>query len=675
MEYLASRDAVQNAGLVLLLGHLLSIAVAWSVCRSLPVSPAQIKEARRLGIRSLTTLAGYPKSHEFTVYIIWEICVIVLTIAIWWGWSAWRGRLTTAGAQGGPKRVKPSMWTPGLQRRWIIDWVLVPVVIAYAQFDIDRFVTGFWWRNAYWPFLSEEGGILATVDRLLHGGVLYRDEFALYGPLMFYPVVWLMRMIDFTITLRIYAFVLDCLGLLLLYHALLVFFRHRGWAVMGLGFFLLNFSMADFAMGTLFRASIHESVFRFSIGLAWILFFLRDPEGPRRHDLVFAGAALGAALTFSHEIGVVSSVSFLILVLTGRMWGIHTPGILRQLLYSALGCGAVVIPWVAFFASRGALQAAITSLFLYPKYFGLGYAAIPFFSVDELWIALAHSVWNPPIDALSILKGYWIPWIISVGAIALGIRLLQMRLDRDDRILWGLVLSAGMLFKAGLGRSDIVHFQASLVPAVMIGLMLARRFTAGVIRKQMPICSWSFLAGIAASLLCLVALQPPRAVFKAFVYGNLSPFEHKLKSQRDENQWSALTDIPRARGVLVPKEMATEFEDVVRYIVSHTRPSDSIVAFPNEGAYYFYAERPNATRFSIAYLAVTTEDRREMIDSMERNRPPYIIYSVDALRPDDIDERTAIPEVVKYIRRSYIPVRHFGESVILMRKDLLPHDE
>ncbi len=675
MEYAASRGAMSNAGLVLLLSHLLSIAVAWLVCRALPVSLAQMEEASGLGIHSLTILAGYPKSHEFTVYIVWEICVIALTIAVWWGWSVWCGRSMSAEAQSETVRMKPPMWSPEPQRKRLMDWVLISIVIAYAQFGSDRFVTGFWWKDVYWPFLSEEGTILATADRLLHGGVLYRDEFAVYGPLMLYPVSWLMRIVDSVVTLRIYAFILDCLGLLLLYHALLVFFRHRGWAVLGLGFFLLNFSLADFAVGTLFRVSIHESVFRFTVGLAWLLFFLRDPKGPGRRDLVLTGASLGVALTFSHEIGIVSCVSFLILVSTSRLWGIPTREIRRQLVYAALGLGGAVIPWIAFFASHGALRAAITDLFLYPKYIGLGYGALPFPSLDDLWIALTRVFRNPPLDALSTLTGYWIPWIIAVGATSLGIRLLQMRLDRDDRIVWGMVLLAGMLFKAGLGRSDIVHFQPALVPAFVIGLMLARRFAAGVMKKRILVCSWSFWCGIAVSLLSVIALQPPRPVLASFVYGNLSPFDHKLKSRWNEDEWSPLKDIPRARGVLVPKEMAAEFDDVVRYIVSHTRPSDSIVAFPNEAAYYYYAERPNATRFSIAYVAVTHEDRREMIDAMEKNRPPYIIYSLSAFRPDNINENIAIPELVEYIGRSYMPVRHVGHSVILMRKELKPQYE
>lgn len=673
MAYDGSPAATSRAGLIFVCSYLMANAVAWVVCRALPISLAELDEANSIGIRSIAVLAGYPKSHEFTVYLVWEICVITLTIGFWWGWSVWCGRSITPGVQGDPWSSKPSMRDPKPQRRWFLDWILIPILVAYAQFDIGRFVTHLWTWDFRWLFFSEEGMILAVADRLLHGGVLYRDEFALYGPLMFYPVSWLMRIFDSVLTLRVYAFVLDSLGLLLLYHALLVFFRRRGWAALGLGFYLLNYSLplAALAEGTTLRPSIHQSVLRYSIGLAWLLFYLRDPEGPRRRDLVLTGVALGVALTFSHEIGVVSSVSFVILVLSSGLWGIQMGGTRRQLLYAALGFASVAVPWMIVFASQGALQTAITNLFIYPRYIGLGYAGLPFPSLGDLWMAFMSSFRNPSADALSTLKGYWIPWMTSLGAIALGVRLLQGRLDRDDRILWALLLLAGMLFKMALGRSDIVHYQASLVPAVMIALMLARRFATCVRRKRIPVYSWSFSCCIAVSLLSVMVLQPPRAVFSAFVYGNLFPFDHKFNvAWWNEDEWRPLAGIPRARGVLVSKGTASEFEDVVHYIVSHTSPSDSIVAFPNEAAYYYYADRPNATRFSIAYLAVTSKDREQMIAEMEENRPPYVIYSRVG-RPDNISELTQVPELVEYLDRAYVLVERIGDTSILKRREFL----
>ncbi len=668
LAYSITPGAVAGMGWVLLVGHVAAIAVAWAVCRALPISVAQVEEAVRLGIHSQTIRIGYPKSHELTVYLTAEVIVIVVTIVFWWGWSAWRARGVLSlqdfptPVQIGPEIPQSATRESRLRRKWVIDWVLIPVLIAYIAFDINNFSNS--WFDS-WTFLSEEGMILAGADRLLRGGVLYRDEFALYGPLMFYPVAWLLRVVDLALTLRVYNFFLDWLGLVLIYQSSRVFLRRRGWAIIGLGFYIVKSVMGD---GRFPDGGINGSILRLSIGLAWLFFLFRDPEGPKRHDLILTGVALGVAFTFSQEIGVASCVSYVILVLTGPLWrpqGWKQIG--SQLSLSGLGLGCVVLPWVAYFAIHGALRDAAWNLFVYPRYLGLGYGTLRFPSPEDLWHTLAFLNQSPTIDRTTILEAYWIPWIVALGAIVLGIRFLLGKLDRDDRIIWGLVLLSGILFRIALGRSDLGHLQPALVPALLLGLLLARRLTLAVSRRQIPLRSPTFGCAVIAVALSLVAIWPPWGVVRAFASSNLHPFVHKFR--KNEGTWVALSDIPRARGVFLPRKEADEFGDVVLYITGHTRPDDPILVFPNEAAYYYYADRPNATRFSLAYLAVTHDDRLSMIKDLEKKRPPYIIYSMGTWRVDGIDEREQVPELVEYIVKFYVLEKKIGETLILRRRE------
>jgi hypothetical protein len=195
--------------------------------------------------------------------------------------------------------------------------MVVPLVVTVIAFDVKRISTAWLGESA---FLFEEGTFLSTVDGLLRGGILYRDEVTAYAPLMLYPVKWLMEAFDVSVVmLRVYALCADILGFVILYHVLLTALRRRMWALVGCGFFLVNYSLIG-VPGVIFRPSIHESVLRFSIGLAWLPFFFNDAPR-RRWNLLLTGAALGVALTFSHEVGIVACLVGLVVVVSPPVWG------------------------------------------------------------------------------------------------------------------------------------------------------------------------------------------------------------------------------------------------------------------------------------------------------------------------------------------------------------------
>ena len=665
-----ARDTLilSRCGPALLGIHLVALVLAWCVCLILPISYADLAKAKALGIRSLTILNGYPNSHEFIVYIVAEVAAITGTITGWWLWFIWQGG---KGDQGNlavndfSARCNSEKSLSG-RRGKIIDWVIVPIVIAFVAFDADRFVTA-WWEM--FTFLSEEGMILAAADRLLQGGVLYRDEFALYGPLMFYPLTWLLRAMDSVLMLRVYAYALDVAGFLVLYAALRVFLVHRGWAALGLGFFLLNFFIANDTPGLVFRPSIHESVLRFSIGLVWMVFLLGRPEGPSRRDAFLTGVGLGLAMTFSHEVGLVSCIAWALLVVTGVAWSPRWTDIGRHVLAVGAGFTVAVLPWVAFFIFRGAGREALETLIQYPRYMGLGFSALPFPSIEILGSALkawVRSPLSPDGGAFIALKGYWIAWVIGFGAIVLGVRALMGFLDRKDRMLWGVVLLAGMLFKVALGRTDLVHYQAALVPAVLAGLLLAKRAVDAIAIGRIRAWSPSVVCLVGLSFMSILVLLPPRPVIVEFAARHTWAIDRKFRGVAGGRV--PVTGLKRAEGILLPPENAEEFGAVVHYLRTHTAPDEPFIAFPNEAGYYYYAQRPNPSRFSNSYLAVTRADRCEMIKDWDRHAPRYLVYSLDIYRIDGILEEVQVPELFAYVKRHYIPEVQIGRTLVFKRR-------
>ena len=679
MEYAASAPAMARVGLVVLVGYVIGLYVAIAVCRALPVSLASLEEAKRLGIvLSVTILNGYSKTNEFVVYIASQIIVIMVVVGVWWGWCVWRsaGGVAFRPAVFEPRGdIRPASAAkrfgfPFSGREWmnpaLMDWVLVPIGVVFVAFDIKRFASA--WQGSS-AFLFEEGTFLSAVDRLLRGGVLYRDDFAGYPPLMFYPVKWMMEVFGpNVIMLRWYVFFADVLGFLILYHVLRTCLRHRGWALAGVGFFLANYSLVYGTPGTIFRPSIHESVLRYSIGLVWLIFFLRE-KPLRRLDLFMTGLALGLTLSFSHEIGIVACVAFLTMAMTAPVWGGRLTQGVRDIPLVAAGGAIALVPWIIYFASHAALGDAFYWLFIFPYYLSMGFVNLPFPPLDALWWAVPRiAQWTPDIGALRVVIGYWIPVMISLGVVVLGIRWCMGSLNRDDRVLFALVLMGGMLFKTPLARTDIVHFQLPLVPAVIIGFVLLRRFSEVVVHGTIPYLSPTSAITMAAVIVSAVAIQPPRPVWDAFLRSNLLSVGDKIIE--DDAGTRPLYGVPRAQGIRLPIAFADEFEKTTQYLMTHTTSDERIVAFPNEPAYYFFAERANATRYPTASSAATRADRLAMIEEWDQHRPRYLVYSLGTPRIDNFDDRQVFPELFAYIRRHYVPERRFGATLVMRRLDV-----
>ncbi len=672
-------ESAANAGLVLAAGYGAGLAFAYAIAQFLPVSSGALEEARRNGVVSLTTLNGYAKAHEWTIYLVSECTVILTTIATWWGWCLWSGRPRPAfpaapgqgsvPAEGGRGESSPTWggWSGG---SCIVEAAGVAFLIGFVVFDINRL--GPYWRDS-WTFLSEEGFILASVDSLLRGKILYQDDFAIYAPLMIYPLKWLMQFFRPSVmVLRVYFLVLDCLGLLLLYYSMRLFCRDRRWAFLGLGFFLVNFSL-PYMTPAVYRPSIHESVLRFSLGLAWLLFYLRTPERPLRRDLLATGLVLGFTLAFSHEVGLVSCLAFLVLsaaraISTRMAWG-HAA---REVLTVGVGSGLVLVPVLAFFWFHGSLQAMLHALYRVPADMMLGYGAFPFPTPSELWgevsrilLRSGKMVFAPEM----IVKAYWVPWMISVGAVVVAVRLLSGHFDREDWIVLALTLMAGMLFRSSMRRPGLTHFQMSLVPAVVAGLVLLRRFAHAVGSRAVPRLSATFVLVLPAALLSLLALLPAPKVSATFIRMHTSSlFSEKFRGPDGERR--PVAGIRRAEGIWLPTDFAREFEEVTRYVATHTLPDEPIIAFPNESAYYFFTDRPNASRYPMAYVATRRDARLEMVSAWQKNKPRYVIYSLGTWRVDDIPERLLVPELYEYLQASYAIQERIGDTLILRRRDL-----
>jgi len=321
------------------------------------------------------------------------------------------------------------------------------------------------------------------------------------------------------------------------------------------------------------------------------------------------------------------------------------------------------------FAVQGVLLDALGTVASLPSYAILGFSALRFPALDEMVRATVNVFPSSGVEfwARQTVKAYWIPWMLSVGGVILGLRLLLGRRHPDDRIALGLLLVGGMLFRRSIWRPDLIHFQTPLVPTVILGLMLLRWLCDGIRSGALPFRSVTAGIGLLACLGSALVLLPPSEIIRRGIEINTRGVSQKFRSS--DSRKRPVAGIPRAAGIRLPAGFADEFEATVNYIRTHTAPYESIIAFPNGAAYHFFADRPSASRFSEVYLAGKRADRLEVLREWQAKKVRYIIYSLATWRLDGIPEHVLAPELYEHILQLYRMEVRFGNTLILKRRD------
>ena len=613
-------------------GALLGIAGAAVISR-LPFdfSP-ELAEARRLGIVSLTILNNYPKGRDLLLYALLILLPLLGALGPWLAWS--RGRtpalreLLTEQAPAPPLSPVP---------RRLLAWLLF-LCGCLATFNLNRFYA----PMSDWALLGETGEHLAWADWIMNGGTYARDFFCLYGPLWIYPVAWTMKLFGASIVVfRAFGFGLDLLSYAILIAFLQHTIRHR----------------ALFIVAALTVFIIFPSL-RFSLGLLPLLILFRAPDPRGRLPLLLSGAVLGGSLLFSQEAGLCGVLATgVFLVLEARREGGYR-GLARQGGLVAGGLLLALLPVLAHFYQQGALGRFFANLYGYPKLVTLGYAALPFPQLNALLTA-------------PFASGAFFPyWMIGVSLVAATSVLVQLRLGssgRETHLKAAVLVFGLLLFRAALGRSDTSHFINSSLPAFLLTFLLVDTTLRGTRDALSP---WLLRAGrlvLACTLLLALALVLGTLDrFRDNLQGMVAGLRHLPAKFTVQEAGVKLPQIPRAGIFLDPATAATLLR-IKGSLDRLTKERDYVLFFPNEAAYYFLFNRQSPTRYVLSYIAVTREQRLEMVAELEKNRPAYVVYSLDDWRIDGIPENLQVPEVVDYLRTHYIIAEELGPVVILRR--------
>ncbi len=648
--------------LAAVLGALLGLVLWWGLCRVLlgarPALAASVVEARRLGLVSFTVLQGYDTGQEA---LAWALGCLVIPVLTWVGWTQARGPLTVG------RRPKEEVEAPGLPG-WVPLLGALGVALGAAARAGDGFVHG---PNPWGTFglLGEEGVYLGAVQALRSGRVLYADLDFPYGPLLIQPLnVWLAAFGDTVAAARGYTLLLHSVGVLGAALALagLAGLRRGGW--LGLGAALALALGAPLFLPTLNGVLLRPVLAFLPAAAAFTggrrVGFVPGLPAPTRRPtwpnpltdpFTLAGALAGVAAFVSFEVGVAGAVGLaasLALINAGpRSWlRAAAGGVGASLLgFAAIGFGPGIPGYFAQARQMVTLPA-------------LGYQALPYPDVFAVFRDADGTFGAfPPGDAATALWSVIPPLVVWIALAAGLCRPKPGPGPSGHAPLLAAAITAAVLFRAALGRSDLYHlwFYGAAPTALLLALLLDR-LHASIAPELRPVVP--ALGGLA--ILGALALEAEESIRfpldEEARLGRLAEIEAPLVPE-------ALT-LDRSGGIEVLPRLARQAEATVRRV--HQLPEgDGVWFYPSEATYAFLTERALPTRFLWAYDAATPELQRRAIEELEADPPRWVVRSTDTFPIDWIPQDRLVPELDNYLASHYVLVETLPGAELLRRSE------
>ncbi len=604
----------------------------------------EIEQARSLGIVSMTTLDGYPKSRDVLNFMSIVILPVLGATGLW-----------AALLKPGERIALKECITPAgnLKPKHIGYFAALAALWLYVSFNLTILYSSH--HNSFvgnWPFLGEEGVILAWTQSILDGQVYARDFSSLYGPMLLYPVAWFMNIFGETVLVfRIYSYILNIMAGGIILYSLFSVLRTRT-------FFIIAVVMAILVYQPLRLTSPHTSDMRVALGLLPIIIAYVYMDRRNSISLTISGAVVGQSFLLSQEVGICSAIALGVFLLLD-LWSKRDFNAFRKNSLYVLGGGALsVLPMLLYFAFNGALLDFIKNMYLYPRMFSLGYGSIPFTSFVTLL--------KNPFGMNSIFP-YWIISIYILTSILVLIRLILNHVDRRLILMASLLAFGIVLFRVALGRSAEEKTFFCLLPAfILLWMHLEDAVLAALRNREIAQKATSALLALVLLASFLVACT------KSNILRNniLMTINYALRPDVKLSRLIERGHVPlsgRGGGVYVQKKLALQIRDIERFLAENTRKEDHVYFFPLEAAFYFLYDRKSPTRYPLSYHAITFDQQRELVSDLKKNSPMYIIYSMRTWRVDGIMEDRQIPLVFKYIWDSYRPLKYMGDIMVLKK--------
>jgi len=474
--------------------------------------------------------------------------------------------------------------------------------------------------------LIDEGQFAAWANLMLHGKMMFRDMYIVYGPLFVYPIYLLFKIFSPTaFMVRVFLNFGSIVGIIILNLIMLDLKIKR------FGRYLLNFLMILLPILTLRQA------------IGWISIYLLILIITKKNLFYsfLTGISISATFLISPELGIIVgafTLLYYVFLLISDLNGIR---ILKSFFVWIVG---LFIPLIIF------------SLWSYKEGWFLSYLVnTKSVLVDFSGINVPNGQNIPDIFALLPTKFSifgWLKFLFSkeiyvyytiIIHIFLLIyltvrRILNLKLE-DDKIIFIILMYGISFLYLYIGRPDFGHLFFGLSPVLLI---LIYYFDKNIkMATKLP--------NLAVSLIILL-------YFLRLIYVN-------------HPQIQKIIDIPSAivskpvnpefvGPILISNSQKNFFLDLQGYMNKNSNKNDNIFIFTDEPMLYLILNRNNATRYVLPYAANTISMRLDLINSLIVNKPKFILIDNKAWAVDGINNEVRLPEVIKYIKSNYKEVEN-----------------
>ena len=587
------------------------------------------------------------------------------------------------------KRYFPKLWTFAVDSR---NEVTNPTSEADREIRTDGYSrTKIWWRGFAYVILPifiylltysgdihreidlfHEGERLAPLDEMLRGGIPFRDIYIQHGVFQNAYLAWIGgQLFEPTLFgLRSMENLLNPLGYVALYLLGLQVFR--------CGFFTA-FICVVIASGTEFWVSPRHSLGL--ISFAFVASFLKDgrllegfvtPMFRLPWKLVLSGLSASLAFWYSTEIGLytLAAVGLFLLIYTFLQSEISIQK--RFLPLMSYGCGVLLgfLPVCIYFLTHDALDDVVWNSYIQCRY-QLETWGLAFPSLSETLTLLSTNGWR----AFVFSEGF--RWYLPIGVfltIAAYLTYRQLSGTASTRTLKLLLLLLGGIafFRTALGRSDSGHL---IYGATFLWLLCLLPLEGGILRMFRALVSFVTGEGRWHYALKAAWVLIPTVIFCWYVgeaHQPLSGFSGKWQRLRQNpfKQRLVSEELARAGRVDIPDDQVAQIQKVVAYIQENTAENEKIFDFTSQGAYYFFADRPSATRFHQVSYASTPAMQQEVIAALAQDQTRLVLFKTggwfDAVDAIPVEERH--PHIAAYLQANYELAINISGTEILLRK-------
>ena len=538
--------------------------------------------------------------------------------------------------------------------------LLLLVAIFFYMLFLGRHHFGFGLKHEMDMF--HEGALLAPLESFLHGAVPFRDFFLPRGLIenLIEPWVAIKLLGTSVASVRILNHLIAPLPYV---------------AAFLVGTQLFETYLGAVSVPTLMFIRGDEISDRYLAGLlalALVVAAIRREALWGRKKILWLATAAGAftalQIMWSLEVGLyVLAASVVVLGLrSARPSTASFRARTFPLFGYGLGFTGGAAPFIWYLALNHAISAFLVNYLVLTRY-QLSIWGLPFPPLIHDLATILRSG-QPPLADFRYLLAWYLPVVVYL-ALGCGLAVVRMgrRFDDHDYLLLLMWLAAAFAFRTALGRSDDFHLKFSLPFFWIVICLLAERLTLDSLQERSPPHGGARMLAKVSSSVAVFALP--------FLMIPAEPNPVILAAHRTVAQPGGsprLIPLSRAGRIRLTPEQGQQIVAVVSFLRAATPAGEAIFDFSNEGAYYFLADRPSATKYQqIAYVGPRWM-QLEVISDLERVRPRVVIFRnlmKDKGWPDSIDgidKRQRYYLVADYLQKHFAREVIVGATVLLL---------